>query len=138
MEPGTSSVLKSPILQGEVWRPRVWTSSALKFTDISMKGVRRIIDDKFDTSIVMDVHAPCCTTTLYNDLVVQRPYNDLVVRSLTLQQPCCTQTQSLLIVIRLPPDLYTGSRDDSNGFWGFYGETEQQGGKEEGSAKNLK
>ena len=35
-------------------------------------------------------------------------------------------------------DLYTGSSDDSNGFWEIYGKTEQQGGGEEGSAKKLK
>ena len=33
----------------------MWTSSALKFTTISMEGVRRIIDGKFDASVVMDV-----------------------------------------------------------------------------------
>ena len=39
---------------GEVWRPQVWTSSALKFTTISMEGVRRIIEGNFDASVVMD------------------------------------------------------------------------------------
>jgi hypothetical protein len=63
MEPVTSSVtssaLKSPILQVKVWRPRVWTSRAVKFTTISMEGVRRIIDGMFDASVVMDARRFC-------------------------------------------------------------------------------